>query len=514
MMLARTDWFLLGQFRGFGAPVRPGPETRLSFFPPWENLSATPMKTVLLIDDDRGSLLILSWAFKKAGWKVLEAEDGEVGLVLFGQHQPDLIVCDLMMPRCNGFQVCRQIRGREDDLRATKIIISTASSYATDRKNAFDAGADEYLTKPIDPDELLLLVNRYEKRPATPAELPAATRPDAGASAEPPPAPASISASEERPARVKFWGVRGSIPTPGPLTAYYGGNTSCVEVEADGEIIVLDAGTGIRPLGLDLVSRYANQPMDITVLITHTHWDHIQGFPFFVPAYNPKNKVRVLGYEGARRGLEGTLSSQMESPYFPISMQQMPANISIQELKDLQFNVGKVQVQAQFMNHPGICVGYRVNTSQGSVAFVPDNEPFLRLKSETPGQTEKEAAAALEYARRQDEKLIEFLRDVDVLIIDAQYDAEEYVTHAGWGHSCVDDAVAFAISANVKKLFLFHHDPGHDDERVATMAAHGRALAHRQGSKLEVEAAREGCECMLRPAPAPEPTEVVEFTLA
>ena len=471
------------------------------------------MKTVLLIDDDRGSRLILSWAFKKAGWKVLEAEDGEVGLVLFGQNKPDVVVCDLMMPRCNGFQVCRSVRSREDELRSRKIIITTASSYATDRKNAFDSGADEYLTKPIDPDELLKLVARYKEPSAAPATLPASSRPDAGTSPGPT-TPKPVSFSEDRPARVKFWGVRGSIPTPGPLTAYYGGNTACVELEADGEIIVLDAGTGIRPLGLDLVARYKDQPMDITVLITHTHWDHIQGFPFFVPAYNPKNKVRVLGFEGARRGLEGTLSSQMESPYFPISMQQMPANISIQEQKDLQFNIGKVQVQAQFMNHPGICVGYRLNTSSGSVAFIPDNEPFLRLKSETAAQTEKEAAAALEYARRQDKKLIEFLRDVDVLIIDAQYDAEEYATHVGWGHSCVDDAVAFALSANAKKLFLFHHDPGHDDERVATMAAQGRALAKRQSSLIEVEAAREGLEVILKPAPVPEPVEVMEFTLA
>ncbi|MBI3876251.1 MAG: MBL fold metallo-hydrolase [Verrucomicrobia bacterium] len=317
-------------------------------------------------------------------------------------------------------------------------------------------------------------------------------------------------AAPDRPVRVKFWGVRGSIPTPGPATAYYGGNTSCIEVEADGEHIILDAGTGIRPLGLEWAARYPDRAFDITVLITHTHWDHIQGFPFFVPAYDPRNRIRILGYEGARRGLEQTLASQMESPYFPISMQEMPGNIAIQEQKDLEFNVGNVRVQAQFMNHPGICVGYRLFTSAGSIAFLPDNELFTRLKSQSGIMTEKEAETQIEYARGQDRKLIEFLRDVDVLILDAQYDEQEYLKHVGWGHSCVDDAVAVAHAAGARQLFLFHHDPGHDDTKIAQMAAHGRQLASNLEGKLKVEAAREGVEILLRASkPAVKPAAAV-----
>ncbi|MBI3878419.1 MAG: response regulator, partial [Verrucomicrobia bacterium] len=281
------------------------------------------MKTVLLIDDDRSSRLILSKVLKKAGWRVLEAEDGEVGLGLVEEHRPEVVVCDLLMPRCNGFQVCRQLRERIDGLHQTKIVVTTSSAYATDRVNAFEAGADEYLVKPIDPVEVVQIVERL--RTANGGETaPAKTAPTEAASDQaakpPPPAPAAI--LKDRPVALKFWGVRGSIPTQGPSTAFFGGNTTCVEVQADGEIVILDAGTGIRPLGLKLISEFKGVPVNLTVLITHTHWDHIQGFPFFVPAYNPKNQILILGYEGARRGLESTLSSQMESPYFPISMQQ------------------------------------------------------------------------------------------------------------------------------------------------------------------------------------------------
>ena len=172
--------------------------------------------------------------------------------------------------------------------------------------------------------------------------------------------------------QLKFWGVRGSIPSPGPDTIFYGGNTSCVEVRVGSEIIILDAGTGIRPLGLSLEKETKDKPVHLNLLITHTHWDHIQGFPFFLPAYNPKNTVDIFGFEGARLGLEGTLSSQMESPYFPISMQQMPGNISIKEIKELDFKVRGVSVQAQFVNHPGLCAGYRIFTPGGSIyTFVP-----------------------------------------------------------------------------------------------------------------------------------------------
>jgi len=279
---------------------------------------------------------------------------------------------------------------------------------------------------------------------------------------------------------IKFWGVRGSVPTPGAATVRYGGNTSCVEVRADGQIIVLDAGTGIRPLGLELAREFKGAAMDITLLITHTHWDHIQGFPFFLPAYEPKNTIRVLGYEGARQGLGSTLAGQMESPYFPIALQQMPGNVVIEELQSFDFQIGPVHAAAATVNHPGLAVGYRLATSGGSMAYLPDNELF----------NEKQNGYTRERVDLQNRKLLDFIREVDVLIIDTQYDSEEYRAHIGWGHGCLDEVVRLAMLAAVKRLYLFHHDPGHDDARIDAMLAHARELA--QGTPLQIFAATEG----------------------
>jgi phosphoribosyl 1,2-cyclic phosphodiesterase/CheY-like chemotaxis protein len=441
---------------------------------PDETKASPRMKAVLLIEDDDTLRPTIAALLEQNGWKVLEAEDGEAGINLAREHKPEVIICDLLMPRCNGYQVCRSIRATPD-LRGTKIVMISGRGYATDKINALEAGADEYLVKPIQPHDLRATLRRL----TTPEDFPTEIRPR-------PPIP-----SASGPARVKFWGVRGSIASPGPDTVFYGGNTSCVELRADGEIIVLDAGTGIRKLGMSLAQEFDGEPLNVTLLLTHTHWDHIQGFPFFVPAYNPKNTVRILGYEGARQGLAATLGAQMESPYFPVGMRELPGNISIEELRDMEFSVGSIRVQAMFVNHPGICVGYRLNTSGGSVVFIPDNEPFHRLRAQPAGADAK----AVEFAAEQDAKLIAFIRNADVLIMDSQYDAAEYETHVGWGHSCIDDVAAIATSAGVKQLFLFHHDPTHNDERVSRMLAHTRQLV---GNGTLVEAAREGLEVVLK----------------
>ena len=251
----------------------------------------------------------------------------------------------------------------------------------------------------------------------------------------------------------------------------YGGNTSCVEVRGGGEIILLDAGTGLRALGRSLLSEFKDQPLNLTMLLTHTHWDHIQGLPFFGPIYDSRCRLRILGCEGTRKGLVNALTGQMESTYFPVPFNKLPSNIEIEELKDFNFNIGPVCGRALRANHPGLCVGYRLFSPDSLIAFFPDTEP------RTGGK---------------DREMIEFLRDVDLLILDSQYDSAEYQQHLGWGHGCVDDSVALALQAGVKQLCLFHHDPDHDDKRIDGLVKHARRLVAKQPAKLRVDAAREG----------------------
>lgn len=445
------------------------------------------MKSVLLIDDDPIVRKVLSKALSAAGWKVHEAKDGEEGIQAALQLRPAAVICDLLMPRCNGFQVCRALREKAEHLPELKIIVTTHRGFATDRLNAFESGADDYLVKPILAEDVLQLLAGKETAKATPV----------GPSGAPVPA-AQLPVGN----LLRFWGVRGSIPTPGPKTVFYGGNTTCVELRADGELIILDSGSGIRLLGQHLVEEFKGRSLELTLLLTHTHWDHIQGFPFFAPAYIANNQVRIMGYEGYRKGLESTLAVQMESSYFPIGLRQLPSNISFVEQREMEFHVGPVRVRAIFANHPSICVGYRLDTSTGSVAFLPDHESYARMRLH-PRAGGTKGQETLDYCRSEDQKLVEFLRGVDVLILDAQYDEAEYQTHIGWGHSCYEDSVATALAAGAKHIFLFHHDPAHDDARVSRMVGHARELVGTHRGTLVVEAAREGLEVPLlsmRPA--------------
>jgi phosphoribosyl 1,2-cyclic phosphodiesterase len=271
--------------------------------------------------------------------------------------------------------------------------------------------------------------------------------------------------------QIKFWGARGSIPTPGPETVHYGGNTSCVEYRSGKDIIILDAGTGLRKLGRSLLAEFKTEPLNLTLLLSHTHWDHIQGLPFFAPIYESRCRLRIIGCEGARKSLVEALTGQMESTYFPVPFSQLPSNIEIEELQNFSFEIGRTLVRAQRANHPGVTVGYRLFSPEGIICFFPDVEPRKG---------------------GHDQEMIDFVRDSDLLILDSQYDTDEYRKHVGWGHGCLSDSVDLAVRANVKTLLLFHHDPDHGDKKIDELVQSGRRLATKAGSNLIVDAAVEG----------------------
>jgi len=280
---------------------------------------------------------------------------------------------------------------------------------------------------------------------------------------------------------IRFWGTRGSIAAPGPATARYGGNTSCVEVRAsDGTVIILDCGTGARELGLHLAQTMP-RPMRLHLFIGHTHWDHIQGFPFFVPAFLPGSELNIYAPFGFQRGLEEAMAGQMEYSYFPVKMRDLRSRIHFTELDEGFFRVGNVLVETQFMNHTAPTVAYRMTGDGATVVYATDHEPFWNAAgrvSQHPG----------------DERHITFLRGANLVVHDAQYTGDEYRDKVGWGHSSIEYAVDVALAAGVERLVLFHHDPGHDDDMMETMEAMARAHVGRRGQALDVLAAREGME--------------------
>jgi len=446
------------------------------------------MKTVLVIVADPAFRNRLTLGLSEHGWTVLDADNSKHALALARQHQPELIFCDCQAPWSDIARACRNLAGQEESSRLRPTLVAAGNGQITERIAALEGGADEYLAKPVTAQSLEKLLVRWS------ANGQGNARPKSNGSP-----------GGDAGARLKFWGVRGSIAAPGPDTVYYGGNTACVEVRVGDDIIVLDAGTGIRKLGLTLVEEFKDRPINLHLLITHSHWDHIQGFPFFPPAYNLNNKVSIYGFEGARQGLQSTLSTQMENPYFPISMQQMQGAITIRELKELSFKVGAVEVKAHFLNHPGICTGFRISTPGGAISYLPDVELFQQLRTRWNTGENSERRREIETVPEEDRNVLEFIRDSEVLILDSQYDAGEYGRHIGWGHSCFEDAVTLAVQGGVRRLFLFHHDPDHTDEQISRMVARARDLAMRRHSPLIIEAAREGCEVLL---PANRPLSV------
>jgi len=303
--------------------------------------------------------------------------------------------------------------------------------------------------------------------------------------------------------RVRFWGTRGSIAVPGPGTNHFGGNTSCVELVTDaGGLLIFDCGTGARQLAAALMAR--GGAVDANILLGHTHWDHIQGFPFFTPAFVKGNTVAIHGPEGSRGSLHEVLAGQMEFTYFPVDLTQLPAAITYHDLTEGLHAIGGARVAAQYLNHPAMTVGYRVEVDGASIVYLVDHEPFsdeLWRAGSAPGRIES-------MLHEGDRRHARFMADADLVIHDAQYTPEEYPAKKTWGHSTYDYVVQVAAAAGVKRVALTHHDPGHDDDFVADIERRARALAERQGTGLDVFCAYEGCEIALAPRATVKPYAV------
>jgi phosphoribosyl 1,2-cyclic phosphodiesterase/GAF domain-containing protein len=281
--------------------------------------------------------------------------------------------------------------------------------------------------------------------------------------------------------RVRFWGARGSLPTPGPTTVRYGGNTSCVKITTPGgSLIIIDCGTGLRQLGQHLLANQESPPSG-HILISHTHWDHIQGVPFFRPFFASGSKWNIYAPKGMSQSLRDALAGQMQYAYFPVQLDELDAEIRYHELVEGSFQIDDVTIRTRYLNHPALTFAYRLEVEGTAIVYASDHEPHSREMADGTGEVQGE-----------DLKHCEFLTGADLVIHDAQYTAAEYPQKIGWGHSTVEYALAVCRRAGVRKVALTHHDPSRDDDAIDQIVERARSDLKRTSETMEVSAAAEG----------------------
>lgn len=421
---------------------------------------------VLVVDDDQ-MLRELAATVLGGDYLVETACDGQEGLEKALAWRPDLVITDIMMPRMHGYELCQRLKG-PGGLPGVRVLMASSKAFPADLAQAKNAGADDYVLKPYEMGKLSQKVADLLG-----GLLPAAAPAPAVSGA---PAPAVEESAADGSAYVRFWGTRGSIPISSPAAMRHGGNTACVELRAGGQVFIFDCGTGLRDLGLALAKEFKGRPLHGHLFVGHTHWDHIQGFPFFAPLYNPANSFGVYSVHGAHGSLDQVFRGTMSEDYFPVPLSGLAAKLDFVELTG-EAGLGGAKVAFRHLNHPGVCIGFRVEALGRVVTYISDHESFYKLGGDN------------DLSRRQDGEIADFVRGSDLLIREAQYTEEEYPARRGWGHSTFDDVVRESAAAGVKRLALTHHDPDHTDDFLDAQAGRCRALAE---GRFEVFTARDG----------------------
>ncbi len=297
---------------------------------------------------------------------------------------------------------------------------------------------------------------------------------------------------------LRFWGVRGSYAAPFETHLKVGGNTSCVEIRVDDHILICDAGTGIIPLGNELAAQ--QEIKELLIVLTHYHWDHICGLPFFVPAFIPDWNINFYGPGQSEQEMKQTLDSQMQAPYFPVGTETWMANIDYLAPSTSKITHGPIEITHHSVHHPGITYGYNIKVGDKTIIYVSDNECQFLDKSIKQKMTEfsAEEQEMFEAMNREEyEYELKTIENADILIHDAQYTPEDYETKRGWGHSCYVDAVNSAIDAGVKELYLYHHDPYNDDNAIEKIYERSQKIIQERNASLKCYIAKEGMELPL-----------------
>jgi len=396
----------------------------------------------LIVDDDPVSAKILKKTLAPLARSVGCCTSSLKAIQRIMEEKPNCVFLDIMMPEIDGLELCRRLRNIPE-LENLKIVVVSGKPYESDRSRAFKIGADGYFMKPIDirafPKQLARIIDDYIE--------------------------------------LAFWGIRGTLPVPGKKSIKYGGNTSCVSLEfSRGNFFIFDAGTGIKELS-DSMLQKNRFPIEAKIFISHPHWDHINALPFFVPLYIQGNEFEICGPAQGDATIDDLISGQMDGVHFPIKIKEFSARVHFRDLTEGEFEVDGIKIQTMLLNHPGHCLGYRIKYKTRSICYVTDNELYQE--------------ASPYYNKNNEKKLIDFVKDADVLITDCTYTDREYENKVTWGHSCTGQVTDLAYRADVKKLFLVHHDPDHTDADIDTKLDTAKSLLNRKNARTRVFAPKE-----------------------
>jgi CheY-like chemotaxis protein len=371
---------------------------------------------IMVVDDSSMALDITVELLQRAGHEAEGLNEPERALERLRESRPDVLICDLMMPGVNGFEVLSQI-SEDGSFADMRIVMASAKAYEADRNKARKLGADGYIVKPFTMDKFDSIMESLGSM--------------------------TLSA----------WGVRGTLPMPQEGYIRYGGHTSCYSLQFTPERhLIFDAGSGIKAFGSELL-KAGRTRITADLFITHPHWDHINAFPFFTPLYIPGNSVRIHGAAQAGIGFEQLMEAQMDGTYFPVTVREFGARVRFNEIGEQELDLDGVSVRSIHLKHPGHCLGYRVDYHGRSFCYITDNELY-------PADSE---CADEEFLH----SLADFCRGANVLVHDCTYFDHEYATKSHWGHSSLSEVCRLAHLAEVERLWIHHHDPDQADDDIS-----------------------------------------------
>ncbi len=412
-------------------------------------MAPSSKKKILIADSSKEFLSAIKKHAKAKAFQIKTTTEGTDCLKKIPIFQPDLIITEFMLPGAHGIEILNSAK-HSSLLGKTGVILTCYHTMYQNYNSAIRRGANYIAEKPITPERLFALISCFFAGDLRPEPFPRKQK-----------KLGHIEATSEKnlaSCYLKFWGTRGSNPVAGPNYVRFGGNTPCLEIRHDKDLLIIDAGSGIRDLGQTLAN---HEGPSFDILLSHTHWDHLLGFPFFTPIHKSNKEIHIFAPIGFEKTTKQLFEDMLAYAYFPVSFDDIESKMSFKDLRDHEdLSFGKIKVSMHYAFHPGPTLCFKIHIKNKIIGYVTDNEFLLgcHLTLEELSQKKHEALFT------PYNSLIQFLTGCDILIHEAQYFPKEYLSREGWGHSSIDNASFLIKKAKITHWIITHHDPRHTDD--------------------------------------------------